>query len=221
MEVSNVKNSYRDYTIQIMLEIINKEKPRTVKQLIRLTAEKTGLSREEIFPIVRQLETKGTLKLKSINKIPPLPDSLKKYLFENNFYAIEFWGIITISIVFMAVTQIDHTSNFFFLRVVLGFAYTLFVPGWVLTNIFFPRLYETIDLFERILLAVGLSLGINLLLGLILNVMFEINAFLLAVSTFAISLLLLIFSVIIRLFIARNVIGKTYFYKTNKKEKRL
>ena len=215
-------NNPKDYKVQSILEIIDKEKPRTVKQLIQLAVQRTGLSREQVFTIIRQLEKEGMLRLKSVKKIPPIPNSLQEYLFQNNFYAIEFWSIIAFSVVFIATTKIPNTSNLFFIRVITSFIYTLFVPGWVLTNIFFPRLYETIDLFERILLSMGLSLGINLLLGFALNAMFEITTFSLSVSTFTTSLVLLIFGVVMRLFVAGNKMGlKKIQYKTKKNEEEL
>lgn len=55
------------------------------------------------------------------------------------------------------------------LRIIFGLIYTLFLPGYILTFIFFPRGEKSIDFLERIALSFALSIAVVPLVIFYLN----------------------------------------------------
>ena len=88
----------------------------------------------------------------------------------------------------------------------------ILLPGWVITNLIFPKVYETINQFERILLSLGISIGIAIFSGLILDDVWIIDSFALTTTIGSFSLFILIISLLNRILIGlekyRNIINK-------------
>jgi uncharacterized membrane protein len=190
---------------------MNEDKPKTVKQLIEKTQETTGENDKEIYLAIQELEKNNLIKLGSSKIKRELPESLEKYLFGKNYFVIEFWVLTILICTFFPIgLLIPADSTFFFVRIVFGVLFGLFIPGWTVTNLIFPRLYENIDQLERVLIAVGINIGIIIFSGLILNDVWLIDSisFVLTIGIF--SIIIHILSTILRILIGSKVIELEY-----------
>jgi len=88
-----------------------------------------------------------------------------------------------------------------FIRVIIGGIFGIFVPGWVITNLIFPRLNETIDQYERILLSLGINLGIMIFSGLILNQIWVIETPSFVITIGSLTLFVLFSTILLRILI--------------------
>ena len=199
-------NKTDDLTIEkVVQKTLQEEKPRTVKKLIERTVELTRKDRYEVFLVVQELEKAKKIHLGAPKIIRKLPETIQEYFLKVNYFSIEFWTIFLLTALFFPVIiLISEESSFLFLRVIFGFLFILFIPGWSITNLFFPRLYETIDQFERVLFAIGVNVGIAIFSGLILNQVWIINStpFAIIIGSFTFAALLL--ASLLRIYIGSN-----------------
>ncbi|MBY8999973.1 MAG: DUF1616 domain-containing protein [Candidatus Heimdallarchaeota archaeon] len=192
---------------KIIQKIVNEEKPKTVKQLINKTAIITGNDEQEIYFAIQELEKNKIIRLGSPTLLRELPTTVNEYLFRNRYFSIEFWIIIFLICAFFPVGMlIPADSSFQFLRVIIGVLFGLFIPGWTITNLVFPKLYEKIDQLERVLIAVGMNIGIIIFSGLILNEIWLIDSvpFVIIIGSF--TFLMHLLSVTVRILIGSNKI---------------
>ena len=190
---------------KIVQKTLQEEKPRTVKKLIERTVELTSKDKYEVFLVVQELERNKKIHLGSPKIIRKLPETILEYLITINYFSIEFWTIFLLTALFFPIIiLISEESSFLFLRVIFGFLFLLFIPGWSITNLFFPKLYETIDQFERVLIAIGVNVGIAIFSGLILNQVWIINSipFAIVIGSFTFAVLLL--SSLLRIYIGSS-----------------
>jgi len=190
---------------KVVQQILLEEKPKTVKKLIERTIELTSKDKYEIFLVVQELEKTRRIHLGSPKIIRKLPENILEYFLKINYFSIEFWVIFLLTALFFPIIiLIPEESSFLFLRVIFGFMFILFIPGWSIANLFFPKLYETIDQFERVLIAIGINVGIAIFSGLILNEIWIIDSIPFAIVigsfTFVVSLL----SALLRIYIGSN-----------------
>ena len=75
--------------------------------------------------------------------------------------------IIDVLIIILVLTTIFFPSSI--ARIILGIPFLLFFPGYVLVVVLFPT-KEGIDSITRVILALGLSIAIVALIGLLLNI---------------------------------------------------
>ncbi len=179
---------------KVVQKILQEEKPKTVKKLIERTVELTSKDKYEVFLVVQELERTKRIHLGSPKIIRKLPETILEYFIKVNYFSVEFWTIFLLTAMFFPIIiLIPEESSFLFLRVIFGFLFILFIPGWSITNLFFPKLYEVIDQFERFLIAIGVNVGIAIFSGLILNQVWIINStpftIIIGSFTFAASLL--------------------------------
>ena len=187
---------------KIIQKILVEEKPKTVRQLVQKTVDATGKEEDEIYQIIKTLEKEKVIRLGPEKIERGLPSSVYDYFFKIHYYSIEFWSIfILTSIFFPIVIFIEQDSPALFLRVIFGVIFGVFIPGWVITNLMFPRISETIDQFERVLLAIGINIGISIFAGLLLNRVWIIDSMPFTVTIGALTFVVLILSVIIRILI--------------------
>lgn len=199
-------NKTNNNTIEkAILRTLQYEKPKTVKKLIERTVELTSGDKYEVYLIVQELERTKRIHLGSPKIIRKLPESIPEYFVKFNYFSIEFWSIFLLTILFFPIIiLIPEESSFLFLRVIFGFLFILFIPGWSITNLFFPKLYETIDQFERILIATGLNVGIAIFSGLILNQVWIINSTAFAIVIGSFTFVISILSSLLRVYIASS-----------------
>ena len=93
-----------------------------------------------------------------------------------------------------------------------GFGF--FISGWVIVNLVFPKLYERIDQLERVLIALGVSIGISIFTGLILNDVWIINSLSFVIVLGSLTIILLALSTLLRILIVLGVMENIYeFFK--------
>ena len=73
------------------------------------------------------------------------------------------WSLILLPIAFLDMTNI--------VRIILGLAFLMFIPGYMLSFVLFPlrKTKEHIESVERLALSIALSLAIIPMIGLVLN----------------------------------------------------
>ncbi|MCK5141313.1 MAG: DUF1616 domain-containing protein [Candidatus Heimdallarchaeota archaeon] len=192
---------------KVIQKIMNEDKPKTVKQLMTRTIAVTGKEERVIYSAIQELEKNNIIKLGSPKIIRELPKSVHEYLFRNKYFAVEFWTLLILICMFVPVGLFIPADSFFsFLRIIIGVLFGLFIPGWTITNLIFPRLYENIDQLERVLLAVGMNIGIIIFSGLILNAIWLIDSapFVIIIGSF--SLFIHLLSVIFRILLGSKII---------------
>lgn len=192
---------------KVIQKIMNEDKPKTVKQLIKKTMAITGKKEEEIYLAIQELEKTDIIKLGSPKIIRELPKTVEEYLFRNKYFVLEFWILSFLICAFVPVGLfVSSDSSFSFLRIIFGILFGLFIPGWTITNLIFPRLYENIDQLERVLLAVSLNIGIIIFSGLILNAIWLIDSVPFVIFVGVFSFFIHLSSVIFRILLGSNTI---------------
>ncbi|HEY50381.1 MAG TPA: DUF1616 domain-containing protein, partial [Dehalococcoidia bacterium] len=98
--------------------------------------------------------------------------------------------LITVSLLIVALICAIFLFSVPWLRVILGFLFVAFIPGYSLLAVIFPRRNE-ISLTTKMALSIGLSIVISTLVGLILAFSpagIELHSFLFAISAFVLIL---------------------------------
>jgi len=153
---------------QSIIKILSDERPKTVKQLIKLVQLKNDLPEQEIMERILLLQDKRKIVLRD-----QLPNSftLKNYLLSIHAY----WYIIIVALAATTSTIIlANLENapiigniFVYARYLLGSIFVLFLPGYSFIKALFP--VKEIDNVERAALSIGMSLAIVAINALILN----------------------------------------------------
>ena len=191
----------------VIQKIINEEKPKTVRQLVNKTIAITGKNEEEIYFAVQELEKDNVIQLGSPKITRDLPSTIREYLSKNKYFSIEFWTITFLICIFFPIgIFIPSDSPFQFLRLIIGILFGILVPGWTITNLVFPKLYETIDQLERVLIAIGMNIGIIIFSGLILNEIWLIDSIPFVIIIGSFTFLAHLLSVSLRILIGSNKI---------------
>ncbi len=157
---------------KLIINMVEKEKPETVKQLIDLIIQRYKLTKEQTTNLIIELEKQGKLQL--TKKETPLP-TIRKYLF--SVEAAWYWIIITLSIAATVTVFAIPENNYpqVYLRYALGAILVLFLPGYSIMKALFPSRVpistssETMDTIERAALSIATSLILVPIVGLILN----------------------------------------------------
>lgn len=201
---------------KIIQKILSEEKPKTVRELVKKTIDSTGKTREEVYGLIQDLEKEKIVRLGSPKIERILPESISSFLFKLHYFSIEFWLIVfLISIFFPIIILISPDSPVLFLRIIMGILFGMIIPGWVITNIFFPRIYEIIDQTERVLISIGINIGISIFTGLMLNTVWIIDSLPFVVIIGSLTFVSLIVSTMIRILIGSNRIkSMTYWFKS-------
>jgi hypothetical protein len=161
------KGKTSDSTIeQRILELVKKENPENVEQLVKLAEEKLSLKQEEALKHVMQLINNGKIKLKEPHK--PIPQSLKAYMRSGEAYWFWTTTLLTIATAITVFAVPENSYPIVYIRYVLGSIFVLWLPGFTLIKALFPSKKE-MDTIERAALSIGLSLAIVPIVGLLLN----------------------------------------------------
>lgn len=187
---------------QIIIKILSDEKPKTVRKLSERAIELSKVDKNTIYNIIRQMERDGEIQLGSEKIQRKLPKTISQYLMNFNYYSIEFWSIITLTLFFfLAALLIPPNSPVFFLRVTMGIIFGIIVPGWTISNVIFPKLYETIDQIERSLIAIGINIGTMIFGGLILDQIWIIDSLPFVIVLGSLTIVAALISMILRILI--------------------
>lgn len=168
-------------------KIMKEQSPRNIKRLAVLAEAKLNLSKAEIYTLIGKMEKASKIHFSSFDRT--LPKKTTQFFVKKNYYSVEFWIIIFLSILLvLSVIFIPPSSSFVFVRVILGMFFCFFLLGWTFTNSIFPRLYVRIDQFERLLIAFGFSILYTIICALFVNAIWKINALSIAISICSLTL---------------------------------
>jgi len=159
----NQKNN--DTLDRTLIKLMQTKKPINVQQLIDLTkSETTFVSEQTIMQHILRLESQGKITLKEpITRTPP---KLSAYLKTGE--ATWYWITIILAIATaLTVFTIQENSALIIIRNILGAIFVLFLPGYSLIKLLFPK--KELDNIERTALSIGMSLALVPMIGLILN----------------------------------------------------
>lgn len=200
-------------TKQLIQKILTNERPNTVRRLVHLVQKKTDLEITEIYGAIRQMEKEKDIHLGAPRIERKLPSTLTDFFLRFHYYSIEFFIISLFTLIFFPlVLLVQEGSPISFLRTIIGLLFCLLIPGWTFANLLFPRLYETIDQFERILLALGVNIGIVIFTGISLDTYWVIDDYSFVVSIGLVTIVLLLLSSALRILIGSGKL-ETVFNK--------
>jgi len=150
---------------QHIIEIVKKNHPKTVNELIMLVQPRYPLPEEQILERILHLQNQGKITLKNNQaSITPL---LRSYVFSSN--ASWYWTIIAVAAATAALVFAvpENAYPIVYARYVLGTIFVLFLPGYSLIKALFPE--KELDNVERTALSLGMSIALVPITGLILN----------------------------------------------------
>jgi len=148
------------------LAYLKEKRSTSVEELYdTLKAATPSVTKAEIADAVWRLVRREEVE---VEDDPPAAKSLREYL--------GFWERNTSLYIVLAVSHamlflvyvVSPSSPLVVLRWVLGFAFVLFLPGYLAIEALFPKGRE-LDSLERLAFSVGLSLALVPLIGLFLN----------------------------------------------------
>lgn len=139
--------------------------PATVQELAQILVAGDILSEEDFVKVVKEMAADGSLILQEpVHEI----ESPWDYLLTPS---LSVWLWVTLGMTILAVTAVLLTPDIFpvvVIRWLLGSILVLFLPGYALLQLLFPKPSE-MDSLERFALEIGLSLALVPLIGLVLN----------------------------------------------------
>jgi len=150
---------------QDILDVIRKNNPETVEELVKLVASKYPIPEKEILERILHLQNQGKMALQSHQTL--VTPMLRSYVFSSN--ASWYWTIIAVAAATAALvfTVPDSAIPIVYARYVLGAIFVLFLPGYAFIKALFPM--KELDNIERTALSIGMSLALVPITGLILN----------------------------------------------------
>jgi len=145
--------------------VVKSRHPKTVRELVRLVMTETALGEEDLVAIVKEMVADGSLVVEEpVYEV----ESSWDYLLTP---ALSVWFWTAMGATVLAVAAVLFTPDLFplvIIRWLLGSILVLFLPGYALMQLLFPKASE-MDSLERFALDIGLSLALVPLIGLILN----------------------------------------------------
>jgi L-cystine uptake protein TcyP (sodium:dicarboxylate symporter family) len=155
-----------------ILEVINEEKPQSIRQLVVILRERFGFAEEEIIKSVTKLQVEGLIKLENQAM---QSNTFTTYLKTGE--AIWYWVIIITGLL-TAATVFTISENMYpwiYARNVLGVVFVLFMPGYSFVKAFFPNNVfaetsrsESLETIIRFALSIGMSIALVSIVGLLL-----------------------------------------------------
>lgn len=166
-------NSKENGLTQTVIQVSKERKPQTVEELVGLVKEKLQVSEKEVLESILTLQSQGKIRL--LNQLPQALPNLTIFL--KTEQALWYWATITLAIIATAVVFAipEEYYPWIHLRYVLSTIFILWLPGYTFMKALFPKQVpiktptKHLDLIERIVLSLGMSLAIVLVLGLLLN----------------------------------------------------
>jgi uncharacterized membrane protein len=134
-----------------------------VHDLALRLAEEKGVSLELGAAEVWERANRGEIRL--VDPLPPT--SFPNYLL--SFYSAWLWMVFSVLATMLAsIYLLPQVPPFTWVRVLVGFLCSLYLPGYTFIEALYPRSDELEEL-ERVALSVGLSLALTPLTGFLLN----------------------------------------------------
>ena len=150
---------------QYILDVVRKNNPETVKDLVKLVQLNHPVPEKEILERVIHLQNEGKIALQ--NHQPLGTPLLRSYVFSTR--ANWYWTIMAVAVTTAAIvfTVPEDAIPIVYARYFLGSIFVLFLPGYTFIKALFPT--KELDNIERVALSMGMSLALVPITGLILN----------------------------------------------------
>lgn len=150
---------------QHIIDIVRKNHPKTVNELVNLVQLRYPIREEAILESILHLQNQGKITLK--NQQAPVTPVLRSYIFSTK--ANWYWAIIAVVAATTALvfTVPENAIPIVYARYILGSIFVLFLPGYSLIRALFPE--KELDNIERAALSIGMSIALVPITGLILN----------------------------------------------------
>ncbi len=122
----------------------------------------SSITIDDILDAVRRLAHKKAIMLYN-SSITSFKDYLK-----NMYLSMTLWitAIVT-AVTILTIYVLPDAIPWSIVRIVVGGAFVLFIPGYALVQLLFPS--REMDVIERVALSIGLSLAVVPLTGFLLN----------------------------------------------------
>ena len=139
--------------------------PATVQELAQIVTAESALCDEDVVQIVKDMAREGSLVLQEpMHKAESLWD-----YFLTPTLSLWFWTALGVTALAVSIVSfIPDSSSVVVIRWLLGSIFLLFLPGYALLQLLFPKASEIRSL-ERFVLGIGLSLALVPLIGLVLS----------------------------------------------------
>jgi uncharacterized membrane protein len=148
---------------QFIKEVVKEKKPGTVQELVLIVQEKFSISQQEALSHVMNLVDKNQISLSVSSETL----SIKHVVFS----AKNLWYLFTVALAVASVLAVFMISELAFplayVRNVLGSIFVIFLPGFCLVKVLFPR--KELGVVEKGALSVLCSLAMLALTSLVLN----------------------------------------------------
>lgn len=150
---------------QRIINVVEKVKPQTVEQLIKLLQSEQVIPRRDILDAIIKLQNQGRITLKQPEA--QFDFTLTGYILSSK--AHWYWTIIALStiIAVLVFTIPENAYPIVYARHILGSLFVLWLPGYSLMKALFPE--KEMDYIQRIALSIGMSLTLVPFVGLLLN----------------------------------------------------
>jgi uncharacterized membrane protein len=161
--------SDQEKTKNLILEIIEKQKPESLQRLVSIVQKTDDHSESEIISLLLELNSQKRIELSELR----FKKDLKNFVFsiECNWY----WGILAMAIVATIFVLVIPQDLFYmwFVRNLLGLVLVLFLPGYAMLKVLFPRGFNpqkniNLGIIESLTLSISFSLGLSAIVGLVL-----------------------------------------------------
>jgi len=152
-----------ELTREELIDVIKKHRPSSLASLKKfLNEENVNVSDEKLFPLVKQLQSDGTITL-SIK----YPGSFREYLVDIwNAWWFYFVIIVALSELYLVISD-AHAGAALLLRNLFGLGILGIIPGFLTVLIVFPG--DQVNALEKIVLSIFLSVVISIAVGALLG----------------------------------------------------
>ncbi len=158
---------------ELILATVEKDDPKTVKQLLTLIKDRHGISEEKTMKHVLSLQNQGKLTLRDNQSRSPTRGS--SHFFARK--AVWYWITIALTVASAAsvFTIAEDAFPLVYVRYSLGSLLVIFLPGYSFAKALFPKRVpfetgsEELDFIERVALGIGMSLALVPITGLLLR----------------------------------------------------
>ena len=159
-------------TRQLILQLLEKEKPERVETLVELVQQKAPLSEEKIVDIILGLQNEGKVRFaETVTSTSSLP----AYLRSGKAYWYWITIILAATTAIVVFTVPEDAYPLVYARYLLGSIFVLWMPGYTFIKSLFPTKVPIrtsspeLDNVERMALSIGMSLVLVPIVGLLLN----------------------------------------------------
>ncbi len=135
----------------------------TVEAIVQRISEEYNVGKEKVIKVLYLLQQAEVIHLED----PHPPSSIRGYTLSN--YSLWFWMLVILAASTSAFIYVfPQTAPYIYLRYLFSSIFTLYLPGYTLTEILYPTKNE-VTKFERIALSIGLSVTLLMIVGLVIN----------------------------------------------------